>query len=151
MSSPEPDWTKKREKAVGRQDLMFCRARAVFFSACLFLGLFMWGHMAFVSTILISKDTMWWVTKMFEGQFLFGKSYPGVVSAIVIVVSTRFVLHGALALRKVPANFRSTETSPAIEKCCATGYYALVGSGGHRFCATLFRFRAPLPDAHAPG
>jgi fumarate reductase subunit C len=117
----------------------------------LFLGLFMWGHMAFVSTILISKDTMWWVTKMFEGQFLFGKSYPGVVSAIVIVVSTRFVLHGALALRKVPANFRSTETSPAIEKCCATGYYALVGSGGHRFCATLFRFRAPLPDAHAPG
>jgi succinate dehydrogenase subunit C len=23
------------------------------------LGLFMWGHMAFVSTILISKDAMW--------------------------------------------------------------------------------------------
>ena len=37
----------------------------------LFLGLFMWGHMAFVSTILISKDAMWWVTKMFEGEFLF--------------------------------------------------------------------------------
>ena len=37
----------------------------------LFLGLFMWGHMAFVSTILISKDAMWWVTKMFEGYFVF--------------------------------------------------------------------------------
>src|SRR5215470_10856808 len=37
----------------------------------LFLGLFMWGHMAFVSTILISKDAMWWVTKMFEGYFFF--------------------------------------------------------------------------------
>ena len=36
----------------------------------LFLGLFMWGHMAFVSSILISKDAMWWVTKMFEGQFV---------------------------------------------------------------------------------
>ena len=34
----------------------------------LYLGLFMWGHMAFVSTILISNDAMWWVTKMFEGQ-----------------------------------------------------------------------------------
>src|SRR6267143_454337 len=27
----------------------------------LFLGLFMWGHMAFVSTILFSNDAMWWV------------------------------------------------------------------------------------------
>jgi hypothetical protein len=26
------------------------------------------GHMAFVSTILISNDAMWWVIKMFEGQ-----------------------------------------------------------------------------------
>ena len=34
----------------------------------------MWGHMAFVSTILISNDAMWWVTKMFEGQFILGKS-----------------------------------------------------------------------------
>ena len=40
----------------------------------LFLGLFMWGHMAFVSTILISKDAMWWVTKMFEGYFFFGQT-----------------------------------------------------------------------------
>lgn len=72
----------------------------------LFLGLFMWGHMAFVSTILISKDAMWWVTKMFEGQFLFGKSYPGVVGAIVALVTLMFVLHGMLAMRKFPANFQ---------------------------------------------
>ena len=42
----------------------------------LFLGLFMWGHMAFVSSILISNDAMWWITKMFEGQFVFGRPYP---------------------------------------------------------------------------
>lgn len=53
----------------------------------LFLGLFMWGHMAFVSTILISKDAMWGVTKMFEGQFLFGKTYPGIVAAVVALVT----------------------------------------------------------------
>jgi succinate dehydrogenase subunit C len=45
----------------------------------LFLGLFMWGHMAFVSTILVSKDAMWWVTRMFEGQFVLGARYPGIV------------------------------------------------------------------------
>jgi len=72
----------------------------------LFLGLFMWGHMAFVSTILISNDAMWWVTRMFEGQFFFGKRYPILVGAIVALVATMFVLHGLLAMRKFPANFQ---------------------------------------------
>ena len=72
----------------------------------LFLGLFMWGHMAFVSTILISNDAMWWVTKMFEGQFILGKSYSGIVGAVVALVSILFVLHGLLAMRKFPANFQ---------------------------------------------
>ena len=60
----------------------------------LFLGLFMWGHMAFVSTILISKDAMWWVTKMFEGQFIFGQSLSRHRRAVVALVSVMFVLHG---------------------------------------------------------
>jgi len=72
----------------------------------LFLGLFMWGHMAFVSTILISKDAMWWVTRMFEGQFVLGERYPGIVAAIVALVVVMFVLHGLLAMRKFPANFQ---------------------------------------------
>jgi fumarate reductase subunit C len=33
----------------------------------LVLGLFMWGHMFFVSSILVSKDAMWTITKLFEG------------------------------------------------------------------------------------
>jgi len=47
----------------------------------LFPSLFMWGHMAFVSSILISNDAMWWVTKMFEGRFVFGKNHPSIVGA----------------------------------------------------------------------
>jgi hypothetical protein len=39
------------------------------------LGLFMWGHMVFVSSILLGSDAMWTVTKFFEGYFLFGKSH----------------------------------------------------------------------------
>jgi len=72
----------------------------------LFLGLFMWGHMAFVSTILISNDAMWWVTKLFEGSLFLARPYPGLVSAVVAVVSFTFVLHAVLAMRKFPANFR---------------------------------------------
>jgi fumarate reductase subunit C len=70
------------------------------------LGLFMWGHMFFVSTILISKDAMWTVTKFFEGYFFFGKAYPIIVSAVVAGVTALVVVHAFLAMRKFPASFR---------------------------------------------
>ena len=70
------------------------------------LGLFMWGHMLFVSTILVSKDFMWSVTKLFEGYFFFGRSYPGMVSVIVAGILGLVVVHAFLAMRKFPANYR---------------------------------------------
>jgi fumarate reductase subunit C len=72
----------------------------------LLLGLFMWGHMFFVSSILVSEDFMWKVAKMFEGYFFFGKPYPIIVSCVVAAVIALFVSHAALAARKFPANFR---------------------------------------------
>lgn len=71
----------------------------------LFLGLFMWGHMFFVSSILISNEVMWAVTKMFEGYFVFGRAYPVLVSGVVGVVIIAFVVHAFLAMRKFPANY----------------------------------------------
>lgn len=70
------------------------------------LALFMWAHMFFVSSILLGKDAMWAVTKMFEGYFLFGRPYPILVSLVVAVVIALFVLHALLALRKFPASYR---------------------------------------------
>ncbi len=70
------------------------------------LALFMWGHMFFVSSILISKDAMWTITKMFEGYFIFGKPYPVIVSVVVAGVITLFVGHAFLAVRKFPINYR---------------------------------------------
>jgi fumarate reductase subunit C len=70
------------------------------------LGLFMWGHMFFVSTILVSKDFMWTVTKMFEGYFLLGTAYPGIVSVIVFIVLVLFLAHAFLAVRKLPISYR---------------------------------------------
>jgi fumarate reductase subunit C len=69
------------------------------------LGLFMWGHMFFVSSILLGKDAMWTITRFFEGYFFFGRAYPGIVSFIVGVVIVLFVGHAFLAVRKFPINY----------------------------------------------
>jgi fumarate reductase subunit C len=76
----------------------------------LLLGVFMWGHMFFVSSILISEDAMWTITKMFEGYFFFGKAYPGIVSGVVAVIFLLFITHAGLALRKFPINYTQYRT-----------------------------------------
>jgi fumarate reductase subunit C len=76
----------------------------------LMLAMFMWGHMLFVSTILISRDAMWIVSKFFEGYYFFGQSYPVLVSLAVAGVIALIVLHAALALRKLPNNYRQFAT-----------------------------------------
>ncbi len=76
----------------------------------LFLALFMWLHMLFVSSILLGKDAMWTVTKFFEGYFFFGESYPILVSGVAAVVFFIFIIHAALAMRKFPINYRQYRT-----------------------------------------
>ena len=70
----------------------------------LVLALFMWGHMFFVSSILISNDAMWTITKFFEGYFFLGRSYPVIVSFVVAAVIAMLVAHAFLAVRKFPIN-----------------------------------------------
>ena len=72
----------------------------------LLVALFMWGHMFFVSSILVSEHAMWTITKMFEGYFIFGKPYPGIVSGVVAAVTALIVVHALLAVRKFPINWR---------------------------------------------
>lgn len=71
----------------------------------LVLALFMWGHMFFVSSILLGKDVMWTVAKAFEGYFFFGRSLPWLVSLVVATVLLLIVLHALLALRKFPGGY----------------------------------------------
>ncbi|MCW8963108.1 MAG: fumarate reductase cytochrome b subunit [Gammaproteobacteria bacterium] len=72
----------------------------------LLLMLFMLGHMFFVSSILFGKDAMYMVTRTFEGYYLFGKSYPWLVSLAVACILILFVLHAGLAMRKFPASYQ---------------------------------------------
>jgi fumarate reductase subunit C len=72
----------------------------------LFLGIFMWLHMFFVATILISPKAMDWVTKFFEGSLLFDEPQPRLVTFIGIIVFAAFFVHACLGMRKFPINYR---------------------------------------------
>lgn len=72
----------------------------------LLLVIFIWGHMFFESSILLGKDAMYWVSKMFEGEPLFGKPYPLLVSGVVAIIFLLIMVHAILALRKFPGNYR---------------------------------------------
>jgi fumarate reductase subunit C len=82
----------------------------------LVLALFMWGHMFFVSSILLGKTPMWVITKTFEGYFFFGRSYAWLVSCVVGCVALLFVTHALLAVRKFPINYQQWRTMRAHAK-----------------------------------
>ena len=71
----------------------------------LVLLLFMWAHMVMVSSILISKDAMYWVARLFEGEHLLGKPYPVLVSLVAVIIFVLMVVHAVAALRKVPGSY----------------------------------------------
>ncbi|MFU8876776.1 MAG: fumarate reductase cytochrome b subunit, partial [Wenzhouxiangellaceae bacterium] len=72
----------------------------------LFLALFMWLHMFFVSSILLGKDAFWHVARFFEGYHVFGKPYPILVTLIAGLVFAILIFHAALALRKFPSDWK---------------------------------------------
>ena len=72
----------------------------------LILGLFIMGHILFEASILISNEMMYKVTIMFEGYYLFGETYPGIVSFLAAAVFIIFITHSVIAIRKFPANYK---------------------------------------------
>ena len=94
----------------GRKSIWPARLDLAQSASGLLLALFMWAHMAFVSSILLGKDAMWTVTKLFEGYFVFGHSYPWIVSTAVAVVIALLVCHALLAVRKFPINYGQFST-----------------------------------------
>ena len=72
----------------------------------LVLALFIMGHILFEASILISKEMMYKVTIMFEGYYLFGKTYPGIITFLAAIIFIIFIVHSAIAIRKFPANYK---------------------------------------------
>lgn len=73
----------------------------------LLLAIFVWVHLCLESSILLGKDAMYFIARLFEGEPIFGRPYPLIVSAIVAIIFTLVVVHSVLALRKFPADYQS--------------------------------------------
>ena len=91
----------------GKKSKMPARLDFIQSASGLFLGLFMWLHMLFVSTILVSEEFFNSVVHFLELKFVYDNpimSYiTSFLAACVLIV---FIVHAALAMRKFPINFR---------------------------------------------
>jgi len=74
------------------------------------LVLFVWFHMVLDGSLLISKDAMYRVSRFMEGQYVFGKSYPILVTLGAGSILALVVLHAWLAMRKYPERFDQYRT-----------------------------------------
>lgn len=82
----------------------------------LILALFMWGHLLLVSSILLGKDAMYAVSKALEGEFIFGQSYPILVSIVAIFIFILFFVHAMIAIRKFPHSYKQYSTYRSHQK-----------------------------------
>ena len=91
----------------GKKSRMPARLDLIQSATGLFLGLFMWVHMAFVSTILVSEDFFNSVVHFLELKFIYDNPIMSyITSALAAIVLTVFFIHAGLAMRKFPINFR---------------------------------------------
>ena len=74
----------------------------------LILGLFIWGHLLFDSSIILGKKVFSFVSGTLELSFLSdsGHGYPSVVVLAVLIISFIFILHALLGMRKFPASWK---------------------------------------------
>jgi len=72
----------------------------------LILAVFILFHLIFESSILLGKESMYTLTKMFEGEFMIEGGSPVFISVLAFIISVIFVFHAFLAMRKFPHSYR---------------------------------------------
>ena len=70
------------------------------------LAIFIMFHLIFESSILLGKNAMYHLTKIFEGEFMIEGGSPIFISVLAIIISIIFVFHAFLAMRKFPHSYR---------------------------------------------
>lgn len=70
------------------------------------LGGFMLLHLCFVSTVLLGEDTFKAVVEFAEAKFIFGERQGWVTVLITAFIFAVFISHAALAMRKLPMNYK---------------------------------------------
>ncbi len=72
----------------------------------LILATFILFHLIFEASILLGKDSMYAITKMFEGDFFIEGGSPIFISVLASIIFAIFILHALLAMRKFPNSYR---------------------------------------------
>ena len=75
-------------------------------STGLILAVFIMGHILFEASILVSNEAMYRMTIMFEGYYLFGETYPGIISFLAGAIFVIFIVHAGTAMRKFPSDYK---------------------------------------------
>ena len=70
------------------------------------LALFISGHILFESSILISHDAMYTMTKFFEGYYFLGSDHPIIITILASFILFTIIVHAILAMRKFPSSYR---------------------------------------------
>ncbi len=76
----------------------------------LILALFIVGHILFEASILLGPDAMEKMTLFFEGYYFFGARYPIIITLLAAFIFALFILHAALAIRKIPSTYLQYKT-----------------------------------------
>jgi len=90
---------KKRSKIPAKLDFLQS-------ATGLILAIFIMFHLLFEASILLGKDSMYTITKMFEGEFLIKGGSPAFISILAFIIFAIFILHAFLAMRKFPKSYR---------------------------------------------
>lgn len=91
----------------GKKSKMPARLDFIQSATGFFLGLFMWLHMFFVSTILVSEEFFNSVVHFLELRFVYDNPIMSyITSFLAACVLIIFIIHAGLAMRKFPINFR---------------------------------------------
>jgi fumarate reductase subunit C len=93
------DSTKRKSRIPARIDFLQS-------ASGLLLAIFIMFHLLFESSILLGKDAMYTLTKMFEGEPFIEGGEPLIISVLAFIIFALFVLHAAVAIRKFPSSYR---------------------------------------------
>jgi fumarate reductase subunit C len=93
------DMQKKKSRIPAKLDFLQSATGLV-------LAVFIMFHLIFESSILLGKDSMYALTKLFEGEFIIEGGSPLFIVFLAIGVSVVFISHALLAMRKFPSSYR---------------------------------------------
>jgi len=93
------DREKKKSRMPARLDFLQSATGLV-------LATFIIFHLLFESSILFGKDSMYLLTKLFEGEFIIDGGSPIFILLLAIFIFTIFILHSLLAMRKFPSSYK---------------------------------------------